>query len=725
MEFSQVHTVLQTKLHRPRLVSSLVPRQRLLPLLDQVSACTLTLVVAPAGSGKTSLVCQWLEDRALPAAWLQLDDNDSDPSVLFTYIVHAMRHLAPDFGVETENLLKSSLFPPLKVVVNTLSNEIEQLGLDKPALLILDDYHLVRNPKIDQALADLVSLPPRGWHLVIISRQRPPWSLGKLRIENRLLEVGAADLRFTQGETADYLRLNGITTESNDLSVRLQRQTEGWVTGLQVAALALRHSHADPELIEKYSGFVGGDISYLLEYMAEEVLADLSAPILRFMLATSICSRFNVALCVELTGHNRTSVTSALRFLEEANLFLVRLDDGGKGPDQDNSTWYRYHHLMEQTLVNRLYEDAERDVIAQLRQRAASWLGGHGYVEEALTHLVAISDWETAARLMMSNLGKVLDQDDRHIVDRWLSIFPEEEIGRRSELLLIQAWINFFNLDIPSLAHVLKRISEITKGLLTENSYNAPESSPGNLSHEFVGQYTLLEGIVAYFGGAMEVTISSVQKALVLLPRTEGFLYNNARYFLANAMQAVGRGEEAEEMLQQAYQRTQSKPSQTSARLLFALASVRIFSGKLSAAYDTAERLLRESRTAHLALLEGWAHDTLGRIDYERNRLDSAQSHFKMLTEYCHAIHRGCAYDGFTGSMLVAAVQGRTDVIAQVVELWRSFDEFQWGLPDPLYYSAQARTALLTGDIDAARSWADTFVAPCHRRPCRGWKQAM
>ena len=201
MSESQSSTLLQTKFHRPPLVAGLLPRPQLLALLDQGETCTLTLVVAPPGAGKTSLVCQWLEMRAAPAAWLQLDANDGDPAVFFTYIAHAVRRSVPEFGSETLILLQSVRLPPLAVVVNTLSNEFDQLRLETPFWLILDDYHLVHNPEIDQALASLLLRPPRGFHLLVMSRQTPAWPLGRLRVENRLREVGAADLRFTHAET--------------------------------------------------------------------------------------------------------------------------------------------------------------------------------------------------------------------------------------------------------------------------------------------------------------------------------------------------------------------------------------------------------------------------------------------------------------------------------------------------------------------------------------------
>ena len=589
MNDSHSSTLLQTKFHRPPLVAGLLQRPQLLALLDQGETCTLTLVVAPAGAGKTSLVSQWLAMRAAPTAWLQLDANDGEPAVLFTYIVHALRRSVPEFGSETLLLLQSVHLPPLTVVVNTLSNEFDQLRLETPFWLVLDDYNLVQNAEIDQALASLLLRPPRGFHLLVMSRQTPAWPLGRLRVENRLCAVGAADLRFSPTETTMYLRLHAGAALSDGMALHLQKQTEGWVTGLQLAALALRQNMDARTLLGHYSAFVGSDNRYLLEYMVGEVLAHLPEAILRFMYATSICARFNVALCQALTGDDRDSVKSALQFLEQANLFLIPLYGDGEPPPGGNSIWYRYHHLMEQILVSRLQEAAAPAVIVDLHRRAAAWLGEQGYVEEALDHLVGIQDWEAAARLLTTELSKLLDSEDRRAIDRWLSFFPKTEILKRPGLLLMQAWSCYFNHDIAGLALVLNRIEEATKSTGFDH-HTGPALAPAlERQQEFDGLVTLLQGIVAFWGSMTEAAIAAAHKALRLLPQSNASSFYNAFFMLTNAMQIAGRGDDAEEMLLQAYRSEQPKPTPASTRLLFSLATVRLFSGKFTAAYEAAE----------------------------------------------------------------------------------------------------------------------------------------
>lgn len=719
-------TILHTKLRRPALAPGALPRLRLLARLDAAPHCTLTLVTAPAGSGKTSLVCQWLERCPLPAAWLQLDENDGDPAIFFNYVVHALRRIAPGFGAETEILLHSARLPPLPVLANTLRNELEQLSLQTPCLLALDDYHLVQNPALDRVLGELVLRPPHGFHLIVASRHAPPWPLGKLRLESRLLEVDAADLRFTEEETAAYLHLHTDTPLPDHMPLRLQKQTEGWAAGLQLAVLAL-HQRGDAQaVLDMHAGFVGSDNRYLLEYMADEVLAHLPPGLLDFMQAISLCNRFNVSLCRALTGLDAETVQAHLRYLEEANLFLIALPTASEeGAPQAGPWrhWRRFHQLMQQILRDRLHEAVPPEEIAALHRRAAAWLGANGCVDEALEHLAAVDDWDGVAHLLLAQLDAVLLAEDRHAIEHWLGGIPRAEIASRPALLLLGAWDCFFNLDIPGLAQTLSRIGEFADGA-TGGSNGAgegfaalPRFAAGGWTPQCDGHLALLQGIVHYFHCESAAAIAATQRAITLLPAACVFAHKNAYFFLGGAMQLAGRGAEAEELLLEAYRREQPKATAASARLLFGVVYVRLFSSKLGAAQESAQLLLRETVAANLPLLEGWAHDTLGRIAYERNRLDEAAAHFAALRRRAYAVHRGCAYDGFTGSLLLAALSGEPEQAAAVGDEWRAFDQGLWGLPAPLFYSAQARAALLAGDTAGALRWAATLREPVPAGP--------
>jgi len=711
------NSIQQTKLYRPFGTAGLLPRPRLLALLDAGRSGTLTLVVSPPGSGKSSLVSQWLDERAINAAWLQLDTGDGEPAKFIGYVVHALRTVAPDFGAETLLLLRSARLPPLDVVTTTLSNELHELGETSPCLLVLDDYHLVQNPAIDQIMAGLVIRPPQGFRLLIISRRTPAWPLGRLRIEKRLHEIGAADLRFTREETAAYLQLNAIALPDDGMVMNLQRQTEGWATGLQLAILALRQQANVAGLLGSRPMFVGGDNRYLLDYMVEEVLAHLPESTVQFMLASAVCDRFCAPLCQRLLGTDRDTVDDLLRYLQDANLFLIPLEEGSRGGADRRFAWYRYHHLMHQSLVSRLEESFDPQAVATLHRNAAAWLREQGYVDEALGHLLAIADWDTATDVLVSELGTLLDREDRQALAHWLTLLPEAEIVRRPGLLLLRGWDSFFNLDLSLLAATLRKLH----ARVDDTQYDGAAALDLYLDRqpaaEIEGHIAFLQCAADYFAGRTEETIRGARKALDLLTRPNTLVHGNAYVMLGSAMQMAGQSREAAELLRTQYQRQRPKPTQASARLLFGLTLVLTHIGDYTQAAEAASLMLREAHSADLPLLVGWSHAILGRVHYERNELEAALAHFSAVTERRYVVNRGCAYEGFTGRMLVAAARGDEAALIQAGDEWRQFEESLWGFPGPLYHSVQARAALLIGDTPAALRWARTFTNPLPAAP--------
>ncbi len=707
----------QTKLHRPSRTVGLLQRPRLLTMLDAASHSTLTLIVSSPGSGKSSLVNQWLDERGIVAAWLQLDSGDSDPARYLTYVVYALRSIAPDFGAETLLLLRSTRLPPLELITTTLSNELHELGSATPFLLVLDDYHLVQNPDIDRVMASLAARPPQGFHVLIMTRQAPSWPLGRLRIEKRLCVIGAAELRFTQEETAAYLMMNEITLPDTAMVSRLQRQTEGWATGLQLAVLALRQQADVSPLLGSQPMFVGSDNRYLMEYMVDEVLAHLPERTVQFMLATSICDRFCAPLCQQLTGLTSSAVDELLRYLNDANLFLIPLEVGRPSAQDGHFAWYRYHHLMHQSLAGRLEESFGREEMASLRRNAAAWLGEHGYLDEALGHLLAIADWDAAARLLVAELDTLLDREDRRAIDHWLTILPDAEIARRPGLLLLRGWDSFFNIDLPLLVTTLREIQALTAHAGNEAAGAIDLHRWRRQEGEVEGHIAFLYCAVEYFSGKSEGAVREAQRTLQLVPQSSSMVYSNACVLLGSAMQMLGHYAEAEELLRSRYQSQRPKPTQASARLLFGLAMVHLHSGQYARAVEVATLLLREASSASLPILEGWAHDILGRVHYERNDLERAAAHFTAVTDRRYVVNRGCAYDGFTGRMLVAAALGDEDALVRAGEEWRVFEESLWGLLGPLYHSARARSELLLGHTGAALRWARAFTAPLSGAP--------
>jgi LuxR family maltose regulon positive regulatory protein len=334
-------SLLTTKLYVPRPVPSLVPRPRLSKQLEEGIGRKLTLISAPAGFGKTTLLSEWRMTRLgseWPVGWVSLDEGDNDPVLFFTYLVAALRMVQADVGEAPLGLLQSLQGPPLRSVLTILLNELA--AIPKGFVLVFDDYHVIENRTIHDAIAFLLDHMPPQMHLIISSRPDPPLPLARLRAKSDLAELRPADLRFEPEEVATFLNgMVGFDLSADDVAA-LDERTEGWIAGLQLVALSLQGERDIPNFINEFTG----THRYILDYLAEEVLHRQPEDVRDFLLRTAILGLLSGPLCDALTG--RSDSQQKLEDLEQANLFLVPLDHQRR--------WYRYHHLFSDFLRERL-----------------------------------------------------------------------------------------------------------------------------------------------------------------------------------------------------------------------------------------------------------------------------------------------------------------------------------------------------------------------------------
>src|SRR5437588_8458637 len=332
--------ILATKLYLPRLRPNVVSRPRLLERLNEGLYRKLTLISAPAGFGKTTLVSEWVEGIEQPGArrartaWLSLDEGDNDPARFLAYLVAALQTIAATIGEGVLGMLQSSQPPPPEAILTALLNEITTLP--DHFVLVLDDYHVIDAKPVDLALTFLVEHLPPQMHLVIATREDPLLPLARLRARGELTELRAADLRFTPSEAAEFLNsVMGLNLSPGNIAAWEDR-TEGWIAGLQLAALSMRGREDIPEFIRAFTG----DHRYILDYLVEEVLTRQPAPVRSFLPQTAILDRLSGSLCDAVTGQAKGNVRLAP--LEHGNFFVVALDD--------RRHWYRYHHLFAEVL---------------------------------------------------------------------------------------------------------------------------------------------------------------------------------------------------------------------------------------------------------------------------------------------------------------------------------------------------------------------------------------
>lgn len=431
---------LGTKLVPPPRRVKIVARPRLESQLDQGTMRALTLISATAGFGKTTLVSGWLKHRAEVAArgdpharpvrqstdsvaWLALDADDNTPTRLLRHVIGALHELAPEWGKQVAAQLDADLLPAAQTIPDALLNELN--ALTEPCIIILDDYHLITNPEIHAALGHALEHWPAQVHLVLLTRADPPLPLARLRARDQLVEIRAADLAFTPDEAAQFLNeVMGLHLDADQVGA-LEKRTEGWIAGLQLAALSLRGTRDVDAFIENFTG----NDRYIFDYLAEEVIRKLDAATRQFLLETSILDRVCASLGDAVT--NMPDTQRILERLERDNLFTIPLDT--------HREWYRYHHLFGELLRHELRQTRAAD-LAGLHRRAAAWYEAHGHADKAIQHWLEAREFARALPLMEQNVIGYLERAEFKTVLSWLDVLPPEYRSSSPRLALAQVW---------------------------------------------------------------------------------------------------------------------------------------------------------------------------------------------------------------------------------------------------------------------------------------------
>ncbi|MBI4670994.1 MAG: LuxR family transcriptional regulator, partial [Chloroflexi bacterium] len=702
--------ILATKLYIPQSRQKVVVRPRLSEQLNEVLRRKLTLISAPAGFGKTTLLSEWCNLQSAPIAWLSLDEGDSAPARFLAYLVAALQTLAPSkaegiapqIGEGVLAVLQAPQPPPPEAILTVLVNEIA--AIPDHFILVLDDYHLMDGAQIDQALTFLVEHLPPQMHLVIATRQDPQLPLSQLRARAQLTELRAADLRFTFAEAAEFLnRVMGLNLSAQNIAA-LEMRTEGWVAGLQLAALAMssnRTMHGQTDTASFIQSFTGSH-RFVLDYLLEQVLQQQSEDIQSFLLCTSILDRLCGPSCDAVLRSPAGTGKETLAYLERANLFLFPLDN--------ERHWYRYHRLFADLLRQRLQQKFAPSIaeegggVAEFHQHASAWYEKNDLMFEAFQHAAAANDVERAERLLESGRmpfhfpGAV-----RTILD-WLSTLPQATLdahpvlGVRSGSLLL--------------------VIGITTGV--EEKLDAAENALQGLewtdkTRNLVGEIASARATLALTRYQIDTILAQSQRALEYLRpdnfafRTYAFWAQGIAYFFQGNRVAARRA------LTEALALAQASGSNFSMLLATTgLGAIQEVENELSAAVETYRRALQLAGEPALSI--GYdAHLGLARIFYEWNDLDTAQYHGEqslvLARQYDRVIDRHIVCQVFLAHLKLAQgdTAGASAILARAEQDAR---EHNFVLRMPELAAAQVPVLLYQGNIAAAAQLARTYNLP-------------
>ncbi len=456
--------LLETKLYIPKWRPGLVSRPRLIERLDQGAERKLTLVSAPAGFGKTTLLAEWLaasKAGGRPAAWVSLDQSDNDPALFWAYFITALQTVESGIGDSELSLLRSPQPPPIEALLGTLLNEIS--GISHDFVLVLDDYHVIDAQSVHEGTTFLLDHLPQQMHLLIACRADPPLPLRRLRGRGDMAEVRASELRFISTEGATFLKeVMGLNLSAQDVAA-LDARTEGWVAGIQLAALSMQ---GRDDVAAFITAFTGND-RYIVDYLVEEVLQRRPERVQSFLLQTSILDQLSGPLCDAVTG--RKDGKSVLQALERDNLFLV--------PPDDKRQWYRYHHLFADVLRAHLM-DEHLDQLPDLHRRAAAWFEEHDMSAEAIEQARSAGAHETVARLLAANFEEFQRLGRYASISSWSASLPEEMVRQRPRLALNYAAVA---MDVDNNNQAVRRLTSWAEEAI-EGSRTAADSIPRTMS---------------------------------------------------------------------------------------------------------------------------------------------------------------------------------------------------------------------------------------------------
>ncbi|UCD99261.1 MAG: hypothetical protein JSV42_00625 [Chloroflexota bacterium] len=686
--------LLTTKLYIPRAHTRLVSRPRLVDQLANGLQKSLTLVSAPAGYGKTTLLVDWhfKHGRDYPLAWLSLDSDDNNLARFLTYVAAALETLDPNLTFDLVSQLQLPDLPPMEELIIALINGVNVYPQD--FALVLDDCHVITESSIHKALGYLLDHIPQKMHIVMLTRSDPPIHLAKLRARGNMVELRTNDLRFSSEESTIFLNdVMDLKLSGNNV-IELDQRTEGWIVGLQMAALTIKGKKDATKFIHAFSG----SNRHILDFLSEEVIQQQPKSIQTFLLHTSILDRFTGSLCDAVLDIVNSS-DHLLKELERKNLFLIPLDD--------ERQWYRYHHLFSDLLFRHL-KQTEPTIVNTLYERAAAWFEQNDFHENAIGYALKAQNYELATRLMLQIKNSLWNRGEVHMLLNWLNTLPEELVQSQPELCIAHGGSLILLGHFDAAEKWLKLVEADIK---PTRDYDLPTT--------ILRQKILIyRSVNARFHGDYDTAIDLGQSGLEITPRSEIRDMGSALLFLSHAHYFAGNTEKAEQVLTNTVN-TMQAAGHFSACLnaRHYLAQLKVLQGHLHEAAYIYNQAIRYARETETPIYSGVEYAGLGDLKREWNQLENAALDIQkgidlaesgdfifFLTEvYPVRIHLAISQKDWEAA--ISFLQ-KAELVAQRCPTSIEIKHLQaW----------QARLHLAQGDLSATEPWADSVEAKLKR----------
>jgi len=673
--------LLQTKLHRPPVMDDYVIREKIINELEKNIVKPLSVISAGAGFGKSITVSQWLEQTKYLHTWISLDKEHNDFRIFLIYFCAAINKIFPNALSETNNLLKTTILPSRELLLNSLINDI--YDIDQDFIIVLDDYHLIKEHEIHEFFDEWFRFPPANVHLSILTRRDPPIKTDTLRANGLMTEVRMDKLCFNDEEVAClYKKLLDVNLSNQSLKL-LQEKTEGWIIGLRLISMVIKNQEDIESILKKFDE----GLYSISDYLISEVLSKHSEQYINYITTLSILDRFCVELLDELLQTENvdnkqiSKGSEIIQWLLKSNMFIISLDLEQK--------WFRFHHLFQDLLKFQLKEEKPLRQIQIIYKRASNWFEKNNLIIEAIEYAIEADDIDLAIQIILKHWEIAFESDDWYIVDEWMKLLPVEEMNQSYDLLFVRLWITQKR---HTFTHFPKLIELI-------------EQREGDLNNARKGYLAFAKCLLNLFSSEGEKAIANAEQALQLIPKKHYIFRADVRGWRTAALQIAGQGDRAIELAKEAVLKTTPfGKTVLLARYTMHPNFVLILKADLSSLKREIEEFFKIPKISTFML--GWGWYFRGSISWWSNDMENVVKNLKNLIPIKYQIRPSISIDAFVYSALALQDLNKPEKAKQMISDSILFAKYSDNpANEAIASSGQARLNLLQGNLKDAENW--------------------